>query len=90
MVTALLKYLNLALISFCTTESFHPVIEVTIIRHVVAQVTVVLFVIYGCINCSDDGSGISFFGTPTVTDRYGEAEVANKEMDFWLLFSGKI
>ena len=35
----------------------------------------VLCAIVGCSNRSDDGSGISFYSIPTITDRYGEAEL---------------
>ena len=35
----------------------------------------VICAIVGCSNRSDDGSGLSFYGIPTVTDRYGKAEL---------------
>ena len=35
----------------------------------------VLCAIVGCSNRSNDGRGICFYSIPTITDRYGEAEL---------------
>ena len=46
----------------------------------------VLCAIVGCSNRSDDGSGLSFYSIPTITDRYGEAklELCKKRRDGFL------
>ena len=46
------------------------------VGHLVAQVaTMTRCAIVGCDYRSDDGSGISFFGIPKITDQYGQADL---------------